>query len=159
MHCCLEDRDRWRKHLLRKHRHPQPSLTFLVNGAPASSDWLSGTPVVTVIGGETGGILSGLKQISCSVDGGAPFTFSGVDAASDYTSSFELQQNGADQVSDRRHGCGDDPDDTVDGDGQRGQPELLAGPVGADRWWARPVLGRTVPVPLVCDTAVGHDHR
>jgi hypothetical protein len=77
----------------------QPSLTFLVNGAAPSSDWLSGTPVVTVIGGETGGILSGIKQISCSVDGGTPFTLFGISAASDYTSSFELQQNGADEVS------------------------------------------------------------
>jgi hypothetical protein len=77
----------------------QPALTFLINGAAPSSAWLSGTPVVTVIGGENGGILSGIEQISCSVDGGAPVTLSGIDAVSDYTSSFELQQNGADQVS------------------------------------------------------------
>lgn len=77
----------------------QPTLTFRVDGAAPSSAWLSGTPVVTVIGGEQGGILSGIRQISCSVNGGQPFAVSGVNAASDYTGSFELDQNGTNQIS------------------------------------------------------------
>ncbi|MDE3131754.1 MAG: hypothetical protein KGL16_11430 [Acidobacteriota bacterium] len=77
----------------------QPTLTFLVDGAPPDGSWRSGTPVVSVIGGENGGLLSGLKQISCSVDGGSPFTLSGIDAGSDYTGSFELDRNGSDEVS------------------------------------------------------------
>jgi hypothetical protein len=77
----------------------QPSLTFLVNGTVPSSAWLSGAPVVTVIGSEDGGILSGLKGITCSVNGGNSFSLSGIDSDTDYTGSFELEQNGADQVS------------------------------------------------------------
>jgi hypothetical protein len=77
----------------------QPTLTFLVNGNPPSAAYESGTPVVTVIGSEAGGILSGLNQIACSVDGGTPFTLSGIGPDSDYTGSFELDQNGPDKVS------------------------------------------------------------
>jgi hypothetical protein len=77
----------------------QPTLTFLVNGAPPSAAYQSGTPVVTVIGSEDGGILSGLSQITCSVNGGAPFPLSGIGPESQYTGSFELDQNGADNVS------------------------------------------------------------
>jgi hypothetical protein len=77
----------------------QPTLAFLVNAKPPSSTYLSGTPVVTVIGSENGGILSGLSQISCSVNGGSAIQLSGIGAASDYTGSFELDQNGADRVS------------------------------------------------------------
>ncbi len=77
----------------------QPTLTFLVNGAAPGSAWLSGTPVVTVVGSESGGILSGLEQVDCSVNGGSSFSLSGIDSANDYTSSFELQQNGSNQVS------------------------------------------------------------
>ena len=81
----------------------QPTLTFLVNGNPPTNAYSSGTPVVTVIGSEAGGILSGLKQISCSVNGGTPFNLSGIGPDSNYTGSFELDQNGADQVSCTRH--------------------------------------------------------
>jgi hypothetical protein len=77
----------------------QPTETFVVNGAAPSSDWLSGTPVVQVIGSEQGGLLSGLGQITCSINGGAAFKLPAVNAANDYTSSFELQQNGTDVVS------------------------------------------------------------
>jgi hypothetical protein len=77
----------------------QPTLTFLVNGNPPSGDYLSGTPVVSVIGSESGGLLSGLNQIHCSVNGGTPFVLSGIGPESDYTGSFELDQNGSDQVS------------------------------------------------------------
>ncbi len=77
----------------------QPTLTFLVNGAQPTDGYLSGTPVVSVIGSEAGGILSGLAQISCTVNGGSPFTLSGVNADSNYTGSFELDHNGADHVS------------------------------------------------------------
>jgi hypothetical protein len=77
----------------------QPTLTFLVNGDPPTTSYLSGTPVVSVIGSEAGGLLSGLGQISCTVNGGAAFPVSGIDAASDYTGSFELDQNGSDHVS------------------------------------------------------------
>jgi len=77
----------------------QPTLTFLVNSNPPSDDYLSGTPVVTVIGSESGGILSGLNQIDCSVNGGTPFALSGIGPESEYTGSFELDQNGSDQVS------------------------------------------------------------
>ncbi|HWE59602.1 MAG TPA: hypothetical protein VG228_07900 [Solirubrobacteraceae bacterium] len=77
----------------------QPTLTFLVNGNPPGGGYLSGTPVVTVIGSEDGGILSGLNQISCSVNGGNPFALSGINASTNYTGSFELDQNGADRVS------------------------------------------------------------
>jgi hypothetical protein len=77
----------------------QPTLTFLVSGNPPSDVYLSGTPVVTVIGSESGGILSGLNQINCSVNGGTPFALSGISPESDYTGSFELDQNGSDQVS------------------------------------------------------------
>ena len=77
----------------------QPTLSFLVNGTAPSTTYLSGAPVVTVVGGEDGGILSGLSQISCSVNGGAPFLLSGIGAAGNYTGSFELEQNGTDHVS------------------------------------------------------------
>lgn len=77
----------------------QPTLTFLVNGSPPSGGYLSGTPVVSVIGGESGGLLSGLNDIHCSVNGGAPFALSGIGPESGYTGSFELDQNGSDQVS------------------------------------------------------------
>jgi hypothetical protein len=77
----------------------QPTLTFLVNGAPPSAAYESGTPVLTVIGSEQGGILSGLSQIACTVNGGTPFTLSGIDSGTEYTGSFELDQNGADKVS------------------------------------------------------------
>jgi hypothetical protein len=77
----------------------QPTLTFLVNSNPASSGYLSGTPVLTVIGSESGGILSGLNQIHCSVNGATPFALSGIGPESEYTGSFELDQNGSDQVS------------------------------------------------------------
>lgn len=77
----------------------QPTLTFLVNGSASGSDWLSGTPIVSVIGSEQGGVLSGLSQITCAVNGGAPFPLSGIDASTEYTGSFELDQNGSDQVS------------------------------------------------------------
>lgn len=77
----------------------QPTETLLVNGATPSNAWLSGAPVVQVVGNEQGGILSGLSEISCSVNGGPLFKLPAIDAANDYTSSFELQQNGADSVS------------------------------------------------------------
>jgi hypothetical protein len=77
----------------------QPTLTFLVNSAPPTTTYESGTPVVTVIGSEDGGILSGLSQIACTVNGGTPFTLSGVDSGTEYTGSFELGQNGSDRVS------------------------------------------------------------
>ncbi len=77
----------------------QPSVTFLDNGTPPSGSWMSGTPVVSVIGGEAGGILSGLNQITCTVDRGSPFTLSGINAGSGYTGSFVLDRNGADEVS------------------------------------------------------------
>jgi hypothetical protein len=77
----------------------QPTLTFLVNGAPPTSAYESGTPVVTVIGSEDGGLLSGLGQITCTVNGGPAFPLSGIGPESEYTGSFELDQNGADRVS------------------------------------------------------------
>jgi hypothetical protein len=76
----------------------QPTVTFLVNSKAPTNAYQSGTPVVTAIGGESGGILSGLKDISCSVNGGAATSLSGIDATSHYTGSFELQQNGADHI-------------------------------------------------------------
>lgn len=77
----------------------QPTVTYVVDGAPVSSDWLSGTPVVSVIASEQGGILSGIEGISCSVNGGGAFALTGIAPGSNYTGSFELDQNGADHVS------------------------------------------------------------
>lgn len=77
----------------------QPTITYAVDGGPVSGNWLSGTPVVSVIGGEQGGVLSGIEGIRCSVNGGSPFALTGIAPASGYTGSFELDQNGSDRVS------------------------------------------------------------
>lgn len=73
----------------------QPTVSF--SGAVPAPTWLSGTPTVMVTGGESGGTLSGITKISCSVNGGAAFTLN-VNAAQNYTSSFVLTPNGADHV-------------------------------------------------------------
>jgi hypothetical protein len=52
-----------------------------------------------VIGSEDGGVLAGLNQIRCSVNDGPPFGLGGISAASGYTGSFELAQNGSDKIS------------------------------------------------------------
>jgi hypothetical protein len=84
----------------------QPTISFLVNGSPPSSAWLSGTPTVQVIGSEQGGLLSGLAQIVCTVttggqpDPGSPVTLSRANGhLVNNTGSFTLTSNGADVIS------------------------------------------------------------
>jgi hypothetical protein len=74
----------------------QPTVTF--SGAAAAPTWLTGTPTVVVIGSETGGTLSGITKLVCTVNGGSPITMN-VDAAQGYTSSFVLTANGSDVLS------------------------------------------------------------
>ncbi len=84
----------------------QPTSAFLVDGNAPSSAWLSGTPVVQVIGSETGGVLSGIAQITCSVttngqaDPGSPVVLSTQNGdLVNGTGSFLLTTNGANVVS------------------------------------------------------------
>ncbi len=84
----------------------QPTNSFLVNGNAPASAWLSGTPVVQVIGSENGGVLSGVSQITCAVttDGKAdPGSPEVLDTANgglvNGTGSFFLTTNGSDVVS------------------------------------------------------------
>jgi 5-hydroxyisourate hydrolase-like protein (transthyretin family) len=74
----------------------QPTVTF--SGAAAAPTWLTGTPTVVVIGSETGGTLSGITKLVCTVNGASPITMN-VDAAQGYTSSFVLTANGSDVLS------------------------------------------------------------
>ncbi len=84
----------------------QPTESFLVNGSAPTSSWLSGTPVVQVIGSEAGGVLSGLSQIVCTVttdgqpDRGSPVVLSPADGnLVNNSGSFMLTTNGPDVVS------------------------------------------------------------
>ncbi|MGC9220131.1 MAG: hypothetical protein ACP5H2_02105 [Solirubrobacteraceae bacterium] len=84
----------------------QPTVSFLVNGQTPSGSWLSGTPTVQVLGSESGGVLSGLSQILCTVTtngqpgADSPITLSTADGGLvNNTGSFELTTNGQDTVS------------------------------------------------------------
>jgi hypothetical protein len=84
----------------------QPTESFLVNGSPPNSDWLTAAPVVQVIGSEAGGMLSGLSRIVCSVttngqaDRGSPVVLStALGNLVNNSGSFTLTTNGADVVS------------------------------------------------------------
>ena len=84
----------------------QPTNSFLVNGDAPTSAWLSGTPVVQVIGSESGGVLSGVSQITCSVttngkaDPGSPVVLSTANGGLvNGTGSFFMTTNGTDVVS------------------------------------------------------------
>jgi hypothetical protein len=74
----------------------QPTISF--SGAAAAPTWLTGTPTVVVIGAETGGTLSGITKLVCTINGGSPITMN-VDAAQGYTGSFVLTANGSDVLS------------------------------------------------------------
>jgi 5-hydroxyisourate hydrolase-like protein (transthyretin family) len=74
----------------------QPTISF--SGAADAPTWLTGTPTVVVIGSETGGTLSGITKLVCTVNGGSPITMN-VDAAQGYTGSFVLTANGSDVLS------------------------------------------------------------
>ncbi len=83
-----------------------PTNTFLVNGGAPTSAWLSRTPVVQVLGSETGGVLSGVSQITCTVstngqaDPGSPITLSTENGQLvNGTGSFFLTTNGPNVIS------------------------------------------------------------
>ena len=76
-----------------------PVVTFEGAQSSTATDavWLTGTPTIAVVGSEPQ-ILSGITQITCSVNGGSSIVLP-VSAAENYTSSFELTQNGSDRIS------------------------------------------------------------
>lgn len=76
--------------------------TVAYSGAPANGTWIAGTPTVVVSAGElntaTGQpqILSGIAGIACT-DNGSPVSLPALSAS--YVTSFELTQNGPNQIS------------------------------------------------------------
>ena len=135
LHRHVEHERRRREHLRRQHRHrtsrPRPSSS---TAQRPSSAWLSGTPVVQVIGSEQGGILSGIAQITCSVNGGTPFQLPGDRCRQRL---HELLRAATERR--RRVSCtgttvaGTTQTTPATDHRQRRQPELLAEPVDPDR--------------------------